>query len=155
MYMLSSVRLVCPSVFPSTQRLCVPAPQTAELPECEEDGCDEEGDLLLRRSPPPHPIAARLPSPDAGNRVRDETNVNKRTNASCLRRLLTMCVSVCVSVCLLFVVVDVCCLKNLHRKASGRVDHQYPVTEGVVGGDDCRFCPIRWQPLSLSFLSAL
>uniref|UniRef100_A0AAQ4QJE8 Uncharacterized protein n=1 Tax=Gasterosteus aculeatus aculeatus TaxID=481459 RepID=A0AAQ4QJE8_GASAC len=40
------------------QRVCVPAPEAAKLPEREEDGGDEEGNLLLRCFPHPCSLTA-------------------------------------------------------------------------------------------------
>ena len=52
------------------QRVCVSAPEAAELPQREEDGGDEERNLLLRCSPHPRSLSAGFTPAHTWSRVR-------------------------------------------------------------------------------------
>lgn len=60
----------CVALLLLLQRVCVPAPEAAKLPEREEDGGDEEGNLLLRCFPHPCSLTAGVTLAHTWSRVR-------------------------------------------------------------------------------------
>lgn len=85
---ISSLHICLPSTPtltpPPTQRVCVSAPEAAELPQHQEDGGDEEGPLFLRPSPRPRSLAVGVTPAHARGRVSTKA---KPSSLASMRRL--------------------------------------------------------------------